>query len=492
MYDIAIIGAGAIGSFVARELSKYALKILILEKDPEVSNGVTKANTAIVHSGYSPKENTLRAKLNKKAIQMFPAICKQLDIPYKKTGSLLIAFDNGGMKAVHEKYERGIKNGIKGLKILNKQEVLNKEPHLNPNVCGALYAQETGIVSNWELAIAACENAVDNGVNLKLNTKVNNIEKNGDIFYIYADKQIYKSKIVINCAGIFADEIHNMLAKPFFKKSPKKGQYFVLDKEHEKLINHVIFLAKDKDDAKRKGVIIAPTIGGNILIGPSSQEVNEKIDFSTTEEGLFSIKKMTKNILPRIDFSKTIKTFGALRPRIALIKEKDDFTIEEEKYEDFIIQESEDVGGFVNIAGIKSPGLTCAPSIALMVAEIVKQILGQMPLNAKFNPYRKKVVRLNLLSEEEKNKLIHLNPLYGKMVCRCENISEGEIIDSIRRNAGARTVDGIKRRTRAGMGRCQGGYCLSKILEILSRELDVNLENIHKSNEDSYILNDSR
>ncbi|ABW17765.1 NAD(P)/FAD-dependent oxidoreductase [Alkaliphilus oremlandii] len=461
MYDIAIIGAGAVGGFVARELSRYNLKIVIFEKEVDVAGGVTKANTAIIHSGYSPKPGTIKAKLNREAIEIFPQVCKELDISYKKTGSLLIAFNEESMEAVHKKYTRGIKNGVKSLKILTKEEILAIEPNMNKNVYGALYSQDTGIVNNWDMAIAPCENAVDNGVALRTREKVYRINKSEDTFYIDTEKDQYQSKVVINCAGLFSDEINQMVGKKSFKIEPKKGQYFILDKNQGSMVNHVIFLAKSENDKNTKGMIIAPTINGNIIIGPSSQNPCNKEDMSTTVFGLNKVKSLAKDVIPNLDFSKTIKTFAGLRPKV-------DFAEDEEN--DFIIEEDQHVGGLINVAGIKSPGLTCAPSIALMVKDIVENILGKLQPKDDFNPYRKKVIRFNELDEEERNKRIKENPLYGKIVCKCENISEGEIIDAIRRNPSPTTIKGLKFRTMVGMGRCQGGFCMCSLIEILSRE----------------------
>ncbi len=463
MYDIAIIGAGAVGGFVARELSKYNLKIVIFEKELDVASGVTKGNTAIVHSGYSPKPGTIKAKLNRKAIEIFPQVCKELDISYKKTGSLLIAFNEESMEAVYKKYKRGIRNGVKSLKILTKEEILAIGPNINQNAYGALYSQDTGIVNNWDMAIAACENAIENGVILKTNEEVYKINKNKDTFYIDTEKGVYQSKVVINCAGLFSDDINNMIGIRSFKIVPKKGQYFILDKNQCSMVNHVIFLAKPENDKNTKGMIIAPTVNGNIIIGPSSQDVHNKADISTTELGLNKVKSLAKNVMPSLDFSKTIKTFAGLRPKV-------DFAEDEEN--DFIIEEDKHIGGFINVAGIKSPGLTCAPSIAIMVKDIVENILGKLQPKEDFNPYRKKAIRLNELNEGERNKKIKENPLYGKIVCKCENISEGEIIDAIRRNPNITTIKGLKIRTMAGMGRCQGGFCMCSLMEILSRKSD--------------------
>lgn len=487
MYDVAIIGAGVTGTFISRELSRYALKVVLIEKDADVANGITKANTAIIHSGYNAKEGTLKARLNKIANPMFDQICEELDVPFKRIGSLLIAFHEEGMKKVIERYRRGLLSNIKDIRILSKEQILKLEPHISSDVIGGLYAPSTGIICPWELTIALAENAVQNGVTLKLESRVEDIKKIGDGYEIVTAKEKIRAKYIINCAGLFADEINNMVSAPAFKIVPKRGQYYVLDKSDGDLIKHVVFQAQKKSI---KGVIITPTVHGNLLIGPSADEIDDKTDLNTTMDQLHIIRtnaKWTSEIIP---FDKTIKTFAGLRPKLELyVKNEQTDEIEvDDSFGDFIIEESKDTKGFINVAGIKSPGLTASPAIAGYVIDILKDIIGELKPNPLFNPLRDRIIRFKYLNDEEKEALIGRDSRYGNVVCRCQHITEGEIVDSIHRKVGATTIDGVKKRVGAGMGRCQGSFCGLRIMKILARELKKDIKDIRKNEEGSYII----
>lgn len=449
MYDVIIIGAGVIGGFISMELSKYDLDVLVLEKEKDLVNGVTKGNSAIVHSGYSPKPGTLKAKLNLESSADFEGICKRLDVPYEKVGSILVSIDENGEKSIYEKYQRGIENGVKGLKILSKEEILKIEPNLSENISLGLYSENTAIVDNFRLNIKSCEIAHENGVQFKFNEEVIGIIKD-EIFLVETGKNVYKSKIVINAAGLFADEIDGFLGRSLFEIKPRKGQYYILDRDTEVKVNHVIFLAKNKDQKDLKGMIVSPTTSGNTIIGPSTHSTEDKNDYRTSIEGLEKINKLAKYLVPDLKFEDNIKTFGALRPKFET----------SDGVEDFIIEEDSVIKNYIRLGGIKSPGLTCAPSIGLMVKDMVLDILG------------------NIEEKEGYIDSIARNPIRGRIVCRCESITEGEIIDSIRGPLGARDIDGVKKRLRTSMGTCQGGFCTSKILEILERELHEDIDNI--------------
>ncbi|MBS4535106.1 NAD(P)/FAD-dependent oxidoreductase [Clostridium sp. D2Q-14] len=472
MYNVVIIGAGVIGNFIARELSKYKLNIAIVEKDSEVSNGTTKANSAIVHGGYDAKPGTKMAKFNSEGNPMFDKVCKELDVPFKKIGSLVLAFNDEDMETLKELYDRGIENKIPNIEIIDKNKVKEMEPNINDDVIGALYSPTAGIVGAYELAIALAENAADNGVELILNNEVKDIEKIDDGYKILTNKQEIKSKYVINCAGVYADKINNMVAKETFKIIPKRGQYYILDKSASYITNHVIFQCPNKFG---KGVLVAPTVHGNIIVGPDSQELNDdqRDELQTTSDNIEYVRNTAVKSIEKIPFNKTITNFSGVRA--------------EPDTGDFIIEESQDAKGFINVAGIKSPGLSSAPAIAQYVVELVKERYDGLEKNKDFNPRREMIV-FNELSKEKKAELIKKDPRYGRVICRCENITEGEIVDSIRKNAGATTVDGVKRRARPGAGRCQGGFCGPRVMEILARELNKDIEKIVKDGNESNIL----
>ena len=489
MYDVCIIGAGVVGSFVARELSKYKLKVLILEKNSDVCSEVSKANSAIFHSGYNNKPNTIKAKYYNRSHEIIDQICSDLDIEYKKTGSLLVSLNDLGRDSIYEKYENGVKNNVPGIKILEKKEILELEPNISDQATLALYTPTTGVINPFEMTVAACENAMENGVELKLNCEVIGISKNNeDLFEIKCkDNNKYFSKILINCAGLYTDKINNMISNDkFFEIAPKKGQYIVLDKLEGNIVSNVIFMTKDKEDKKKRGVIVSPTTSGNILLGPSAEDTKENDNTFTTEKKLNFIQNGAKRVCPSINLDNVITSFAGFRPNANLfVKNKDTGEIEKEKAKDFIVKQSSDVAGFINVAGIKSPGLTCAPAIAEDVAKMVVEILGKVEKNESFNPKRKKVVKFKNLDEESRNELIKSNKSYGNIICNCELITEGEILDAIHRKCGATTLDGLKRRTRIGMGRCQGNFCTLKALEIMSRELKIPIEKLQKSNQGS-------
>lgn len=472
MYDVVIIGAGVIGSFIARELSKYKLNIAIVEKDNEVSNGTTKANSAIIHGGYDAKPGTKMAKFNSSGNPMFDKVCEELDVPFKRIGSLVLAFNDEDMEALKELYDRGIENKIPDVEIIYKDKIMEMEPNINDDVLAALYSPTAGIVGSYELAIALCENAVDNGVKLMLNNQVKDIEKIDGGYRILTDNEELQSKYIINCAGVHADKINNMVAKESFKIIPKRGQYYILDKSASNITNHVIFQCPNKFG---KGVLIAPTVHGNIIVGPDSEVLDDdqRDEKQTSGDSLDYVKNTASKSIKNIPFNKTITNFSGVRA--------------EPSTKDFIIEESKDAKGFINVAGIKSPGLSSAPSIAEHVVSLIEKIDNGLEENKEFNPRREMIV-FDKLSKEEKSELIKKDSRYGRVICRCENITEGEIVDSINKSAGATTVDGIKRRVRPGAGRCQGGFCGPRVMEILARELGKDIKQVVKDGEKSNIL----
>lgn len=470
MYDVTIIGAGIIGNFIARELSKYDLKVLLLDKENDVANGTTKANSAIVHAGYDAEPNSLKARFNVEGNRMMEQICKELDVPFKRIGSLVVAFNEEEIETVKGIYEKGLKNGVPNMRIILKDELLEMEPNINPEAVGALYAPTGGIVGPWELAIALAENAVENGVELRLNTEVLNIEKQDTGYKIYTNDGEIDSKYVVNSAGVYADRIHNMVADPTFTLTPRRGQYYLLDKSAGTLVNRVIFQSPSKIS---KGVVVLPTVHGNLLVGPDAEDIDDRDNKYTSDDRLDFVKDRAKKTSDKIPFNMVITSFAGLRASPST--------------GDFIVEEVEGAKGFIDVAGIESPGLSASPAIGDFVASLLKEIDGNFVENEDFNPIRREMIHFMELSQEEKSRLIKEDPRYGRIICRCENITEGEIVDAIHRKVGGTSVDGIKRRTRAGMGRCQGGFCQPRVIEILARELGKGLTEIVKDGPNSNI-----
>lgn len=478
MYDIAIIGAGIAGSYIARELTRYKLDIVLLDGENDVGNQITMANSAIVHAGYDAPSYKLKGKFNTTGNLMYDKVCDDLDVPFKRCGSLVVAHDEYEMATIHELYKNGLVNGVPDMKIIFKDEVHAMEPNLNEDICGALYAGSAGIVSPFELCVHAAENAVDNGVTLKLNHLVTDIKKLTDHFRITTNAGDIEAKFIINAAGVYADDVYEMVGEPYFQLLARKGNYFIFDKEVGSLVNNVIFPCPSK---KGKGILVAPTVHGNLLIGPDAEPV-DKGDVSTTTERLDYIKKNALKNCPTLPFNKIIRSYAGLRNTPV----KDTFTTTDG---DFILEESP-VKGFINVAGYESPGLTSIPAVAhYVVEEIVKPLIPDLEENVNYNPKVRKHLRFDEMTDAEKAEVIKEDPKYGKVICRCETITEGEIIDVIHRSAGARTVKSVKKRTRAGMGRCQGGFCSPRVVEILARELDCSLDDVMYDQQDStYIL----
>lgn len=461
MYDVAIIGAGVVGGMLARTLSRYNLKICIIDKENDVAMGATKANSAIVHAGFDAAEGSLKAKLNVKGSEMMEEICKELSVKYKKNGSLVIGFNDEDKKTIDELFERGNNNGVKNLKVLLKDEIKEIEPNISDNVTAALYAPTGAIVCPYELAIAAVGNAMDNGAELKLNFEVEEIKKSEKGFVIKAEDEEIAAKFVVNCAGLYSDEIAKMSGDLSINVHPRRGEYILLDKECGKLVSHTIFRTPSK---LGKGILVTPTVDGNLLLGPTSVDMEDKENRATTEEGFAKIIKEARENVDGIPFNKTITSFSGLRAV--------------GNTGDFIITSKEK--GFINAAGIESPGLSASPAIAEHITSMLKEQGLTLEENANYNPNRAAMHAFREMSIEEKNEMIRKNPAYGRVVCRCETVTEGEILDAIRTNPKARDLDGVKRRTRAQMGRCQGGFCSPYIMELLAKEQGISYEGVTK------------
>ena len=470
MLDVIVIGAGVMGAAVSRELSKYKLNIMVLDKENDVSNGTSKANSAIVHAGYDAKEGTLMAKYNVLGAGMYESLCKEIGAPYKNVGSYVLAFSEEERKHIEKLYQRGLTNGVPQMEILEKDEILRREPNINKNVVAALYAGSAGIVGPWEFTIKLLENAALNGTEVLVDAEVSNIEKLQDGYkVILKDGRTFETKVVINAAGVYADKINDMVSKNHFDIHPRIGEYYVLDKVQGKLTNSVLFQCPT---IMGKGILVTKTVHGNIMVGPTAEDVESRDYVGTTAHGLDDIRRQAEKTISGINYRDSIRNFTGIRA--------------ESSTGDFIIGEVSDAPNFFNIAGTKSPGLSSAPAIGVDVAKMVVEKLGAVK-KEEFKQNKPQIHFIEL-SPEEKSEVIKKDPRYGRIICRCESITEGEIVDVIHRMVGARTVDGVKKRCRPGTGRCQGGFCGPRVQEILARELGKELNEIVLDKKGAYIL----
>jgi glycerol-3-phosphate dehydrogenase len=474
MSNVAVIGAGIVGTLIARELSRFKLEVALLESSNDVASGSTKANSGIIHAGYDAEPGTAKARFNVLGNPLFDELCEQLDVRFNRIGSLVVAFSPSERKTVERLYRRGIQNGVGDLRIIEREELLSLEPNLDDSALCALLAPQAGIIDPWEIAVAAAENAADNGAEVLLNFPVEAIERSDGGYRLISPSGEIRAHQVINCTGVFADRIHRMVAPSTFSITPRKGQYFVLDKAAGQLVNHVIFQCPTE---LGKGVLVTRSVHGNLLVGPDSVEIGDREDLATTRDRLDFVRRSAGKISKNIPFGEVIRSFSGLRAT--------------PNTKDFIIEECERAPGFVDVAGIESPGLTAAPAIAHHVRDLLSRLIGGLEERKGFNPQRRKMIRFMDLPEERKNELIRKDPRFGRIICRCEQITEGEIVDAIHRKVGATTLDGVKKRVRPGMGRCQGGFCGPQVLEILARELGKGPTEIVKNEVDSYILTGS-
>ncbi|MCR1974536.1 NAD(P)/FAD-dependent oxidoreductase [Clostridium sporogenes] len=471
MFDVTIIGSGVTGAAVARELSKYNLKTCVVEKAIDVASGTSKANSGIVHAGEDPIPGTLKAKMNVRGNEMFDKLQEEIDFPFKRNESFVLCFDEKDIEKLEELRQRGLKNGLPDtMEILNREEALKLEPNLSEYVVAALRLPTGGIVSPYEFNIALAESAAMNGVEFKLETEIIDIEKKQDGYILKTNKDDIETKVVVNAAGVFGDKINNMVSEKKYHITARKGEYLLFDKTVGDMVQRTIFQLPTK---MGKGVLVTPTADGNLLLGPTSVDVEEKDDFETTREGLDTVAEKAKLSIKEIPMRQVITSFAGLRAH--------------EENSDFIIGEAEDAENFINAIGIESPGLTSAPAIGEYIREMIVEKLKPEE-NKEFNPIRKDIPKFREMTNEERKEMIKENSAYGKIVCRCEVVTEGEIRDAIRRPLGAKTVDGIKRRTRAGMGRCQSGFCSNRIVEILAEELGIKRNEVTKFGGNSKIL----
>lgn len=470
MYDVIIIGAGVSGAATARELSRYKVNACVIEKEEDVCCGTSKANSAIVHAGYDAATGSLMAKLNVRGNQMMEQLAKDLDFPFKKNGSLVVCLHEEDMPNLQALYDRGVANGVKDLRILNREELRAMEPNISDEAYAALYAPTAGIVCPFNLNIAMAENACVNGVEFKFDTEVTGLHPIEGGWAIETNQGTFETKYVVNAAGVYADTLHNMVSAKKIHITPRRGDYCLLDKTAGNLVSKTIFALPGKFG---KGILVAPTVHGNLILGPTAIDIEDKEGTNTTRDGLDQVITKCGMNVKNIPMRSVITSFAGLRAH--------------EDGHEFLIGELEDAPGFIDCAGIESPGLTSSPAIGEMVAEILREKLN-LEKNENFVATRKGVLDPDALSKEERIELIRKNPAYGNIICRCEMITEGEILDAIHRPLGAKSLDGVKRRTRAGMGRCQAGFCSPRTMEILARERHVSMFDITKSGGESKIV----
>jgi glycerol-3-phosphate dehydrogenase len=457
-YDVLIIGGGVTGCFIARELSRYDLDIALVEKEPDVCTGTSKANTALIHAGYNADSNKLKGRLNVRGNELYhERVQHELDVPIEWLGAMVVAEDEADIPKLEAILENGQKNGVSDLEIAKGDRLYELEPHLSENAIAALYAPTAGIVNPFELTVALANNAAKNGVDVFLEAGVEDIEDKGDYKLVKTAKGDIKAGLVINAAGLYADKIANMVGIDKFKITPRRGEYYLYDKKMDLNLQTTIFPVPTEVS---KGIVVTPTDERNILIGPNAEEIDSVENKSTTRKGLDEVMAGANKTIPGLSKKGIIREFVGLRPAI-------------KETGDFLIEASNEVPGFINVAGIQSPGLASSPAIAEMVVGIVEKELGGMEKKADFDPNYQGPPKFRHMTHEEQAKLVEENRDYGQIICRCETVTKGEILDAIREPVGARTVNAVKRRVRPGAGRCQGGFCEPKVVSILAEELGI-------------------
>ena len=467
-FDVAVVGAGVVGCAIARELSRYDLRVALIDAAEDVAMGASRANSAIVHAGYDCPPGSVEARLNVRGNELFTRWCEELEVPLQRCASLVVAFSEDEDATVRALYERGLKNGVPDMKIMTGDEARAFEPALSDQVTSALYAGTAGITCPYQLTIACAENARDNGVEWLLGRPVSAMRREGDVVAITAGGETITARYVVNAAGVFSDEVSRMLGDDSFAVKPRKGEYMLFDRKAT-CVKTVIFQTPSK---LGKGILVSPTVDGNMFIGPTAQDMTDKTDNTVTDEGIAQLKAMALKSVPTIDMRSVITAFAGVRAQPST--------------GDFVIGISEKEPRLIQAAGICSPGLTSSPAIAEEIASLLQKAGLSLKPKAGYNPRRKAIPAFRHMSDEDRAALIERDPRYGRVICRCETITEGEIVEAIRR--GATSLDGVKRRTRAGMGRCQGGFCSPRVMEILSRELGRPMTSLTKSGGGSYLL----
>ena len=469
-YDAVIIGAGVSGAAIARELAKYEARVCVLERCEDVCCGTSKANSAIVHAGYDARPGTLMARLDVEGSYMIPQLARDLDFLYRNNGSLVLCMHEEDLPLLQELYERGRRNGVSALRMVTREEILAMEPHVREDVVAGMEAATGGIVCPFGMNIAFAENAAENGVEFRFDTTVTGFTHTREGWTVHTNQGDVEARTVINAAGVYADVLHNMVSTHKLHITPRRGDYYLLDKTTGGYAHHTLFQLPGKYG---KGVLVAPTVHGNTIVGPTAIDIDDRDGVNTTAEGLEQVMRKAANIVKDAPLRQVITSFAGLRAH--------------EDGHEFVIGEAEGAPGFFDCAGIESPGLSSSPAIGRMVAEMVRDKL-LLRRKASYKATRRGIVNPAELPFEERRALIEENPAYGRIICRCEGISEGEILDAIHRPLGARSLDGVKRRVRAGMGRCQGGFCSPRVMETLAQKLDLPLEEITKSGGGSRLI----
>lgn len=469
MYDVVVIGGGIIGVSAAYELSKYKLSVALLEKNNDIADETTKANSAILHAGYDPMPGSLMAKTNVRGSKLAKELCKSLDVPYNQIGSLVLGFTDEDEETIKELFRRGQENQVPNLKILTQKELREMEPNVSEEAKLALYAPTAAVVNPWEYAIAIAEAAANNGVEIHLNSEVQSVKREGEVYNIKTPNHEIKARFVINAAGLYADKVHDMVSPHKFTIQPVKGEYYLLDKAEGERVNHVVFQCPTKAG---KGVLVSPTVHGNLLVGPDATPQESRQNVGNSAEGLDFIRKSSEKSVPSVDFRKSIRNFAGLRAAPI-------------GYKDFIIEKAAD--NWIDLAGIQSPGLTAAPAIAELAVDMLKEEGLELTKKKSFISTRKQV-RFSSLSKEEKKELIAKDPAYGRIICRCEQITEGEIRQALRSPLTPPSIDAVKRRCNAGMGRCQGSFCGPRVLQLICEEKHCEPEEVMQDHSGSYLV----
>lgn len=463
--DVVIIGAGAVGCAIARELSKYRVKVTVVDMRDDIGGNASKSNSAIIHTGYDAKPGTLESQLVVAANPMYDQLTKDLDVPFKRIGAILPAFNEEQFAQLPAIKEKAFLNRVYDVEYLSREELLEREPELNPEVLGGLYIPRESIIDPFILVQALAENAYENGVNFLLNTKVTDIRvRDGAVREVVTSGGVIETDFIVNAAALYCDEIAAMVGKADYKVVARRGQFYILDKNTSCKVNHIVLPIPTKIT---KGKLMTPTIHGNMLVGPTAEDLQDKLDASTTTEGLESIYEDVRKMIPRVNVRDTVTQYSGLRPN--------------RNPEGLQVDVYNDLKGYLNLSGVRSTGLTLSVAMGKYATEKLKEIGCELRLKDNFKKTRRGIPRFHELNTEQKEALILENPSYGNVICRCETITEGEILDAIHRPLGAKTVDAVKRRVRAGMGRCQGGFCGPKVIEILAREWKIPVEEVNKN-----------
>ncbi len=468
--DVAVIGCGIVGAAVAYELARYDAAVEVIEKENDVSMGTTRANSAILHAGYDPLPGTLMARLNVEGLGLAKKICAELNVPFLECGSLVVAFTEEETKELQKLYERGLRNGVKGMRVLSKEEALQLEPNLNGLVVAALLAPSAAIISPWEYTLALAENAALNGARIRFDAEVCGVDRLDGGYVIRTASGAVTARYVVNAAGLNAERIHNYVAPPAFSTIPDRGEYYLLDKSEGARVKHVVFQCPTKVG---KGTLVAPTVHGNLIVGPNNERPKDFSDTATTQEGLADVARMALKSVPSLNLRESIRNFAGVRAALDV--------------DDFIVREAEGAPGFIDLAGIKSPGLTAAPAIARMAVGLLHECGFAAAAKTKWSVYPRPV-RFSEMNADERQRLLEREPSYGRVICRCETVTEGEIERALHSPIPPRSLDGVKRRCNAGTGRCQGGFCSPRVLELLAKHYRVPLDRIPQDRNRMYVL----